>query len=154
MLKSLNRPIVDIHCNNCMQHLIIKCKMDWWLSMSLIVCDIIVRKLFDLELQIHTIEAEASLLLPVDVVGHTIDVYVCNHLWWAVQSTPAYANGCKLCKYVYREAGGYSLSTHTCAEPSARVRCLWRDRQFAFMVQNIFSFRKSYYLQCRERYLK
>ena len=32
----------------------------------------IVRKLFDLKLQIHTLEAEPSLPLPADVIGHTV----------------------------------------------------------------------------------
>ena len=57
----------------------------------------IVRKLFDLKLQIHAIEAEPSLSLPVDVIGHTVAlildlysegiltrslfVYVCIRLW-------------------------------------------------------------------------
>ena len=56
----------------------------------------VVRKLFDLKLQIHTIEAEPSLPLPADVIEHTIalmlDLYsvgisprslficVCTHL--------------------------------------------------------------------------
>ena len=56
----------------------------------------IVRKLFDL-LQNHAIEAEPSLPLPADVIGHTVAlvldlysegiltrslfVYVCTHLW-------------------------------------------------------------------------
>ena len=39
----------------------------------------IVRKLFDLKLQIHAIEAEPSLPLPDDVIGHTValmlDIY-------------------------------------------------------------------------------
>ena len=58
----------------------------------------IVRKLFDLKLQIRAIEVEPSLSLPVDVIGHTVGlrldlysesiltkllfVYVCTHLWW------------------------------------------------------------------------
>ena len=57
----------------------------------------IVRKLFDLKPHIHAIEAEASLPLPADVIGHTVAlmlnlysegilprslfVYVCTHLW-------------------------------------------------------------------------
>ena len=57
----------------------------------------IVRKLFDVKLQIHAIKVEPSLPLPVDVVGHTVAlmldlysegilprtlfVYVCTHLW-------------------------------------------------------------------------
>ena len=32
----------------------------------------IVRKLFDLELHIHAIEAEPSLPLPADIIGHTV----------------------------------------------------------------------------------
>ena len=32
----------------------------------------VVRKLFDLKLQLHAIEAEPSLPLPADVIGHTI----------------------------------------------------------------------------------
>ena len=32
----------------------------------------IVRKLFDLKLQIHVIEAEPSLSLPADVIGHPV----------------------------------------------------------------------------------
>ena len=57
----------------------------------------LVRKLFDLKLQIHANEAEPSLVLPADVIGHTVAlmlnlysggihtrllfVYVCTHLW-------------------------------------------------------------------------
>ena len=56
----------------------------------------IVRKLIDLKQQIHAIEAEPSLPLPADVIGHTVAlmldlysegiltkslfVYVCTHL--------------------------------------------------------------------------
>ena len=32
----------------------------------------VVRKIFDLKLQIHVIEAEPSLPLPADVIGHTV----------------------------------------------------------------------------------
>ena len=57
----------------------------------------IVRKIFDLKLQIHAIEAELSLSVAADVIGHTVAlmfdlysegiltrslfVYVCTHLW-------------------------------------------------------------------------
>ena len=38
----------------------------------------IVRKLFDLKQQIHAIEAELSLPLPADVIGHTFRGYTCK----------------------------------------------------------------------------
>ena len=76
----------------------------------------IILKLFHLKLQNHAIDAEPSLPLPADVIGHTVAlmldlysegivtrslfVYVSTHLWWwsAVQRTPTYINICKLCK--------------------------------------------------------
>ena len=55
-------------------------------------------KLFDVKLQMHAIEAEPSLPLPADVIGHTVAlmldlytegiltrslfIYVCTHLLW------------------------------------------------------------------------
>ena len=39
----------------------------------------IVQKLFDLKLQIHAIEAEPSLRLPVDVIGHTVALMLDLH---------------------------------------------------------------------------
>ena len=38
----------------------------------------IVRKLFNLKLQMHTIEAEPSLPLPADVIEHTIACWICT----------------------------------------------------------------------------
>ena len=96
MLKSLNRPIVDIHCNHFMQHLDHQLQDGLMAQHEFDRMRYIVRKPFELKLQIHAIEAEPALPLPVDVIGHTVAlmldlysegiltrslfVYVCTHL--------------------------------------------------------------------------
>ena len=68
----------------------------------------IVRKLFDLKLQLHAIEAEPSLSLQADVIGHTFALML-----------DLYSEG--ICIHIYRNMG-YSLSLrHTCVEPHVRA---------------------------------
>ena len=93
MLQSLYIPLDQLQDGLMAQH-----EFD---RMRYIVRKLFDLKLFNLKLQIHAIEAEPSLLLPADVIGHTIAlvldlysggiltrslfVYVCTHLWRAAK---------------------------------------------------------------------
>ena len=149
MLKSLNYPIVDIHWNRCIQHLIINCKMAAWVgSYAIYSTEVIRLEAADSCDRSGTIVAVTSWCHwkyrctdVRSILGEYTYKFVCTHLWWAVQRTPAYTNSCKLCKlckYIYIETGGIlSLFPHLWRAPPEFAWCSWREKHFAFMVLHI-----------------